>query len=109
MTKTTKLNKNMIAAIIFGEYGWNFIFVNPKTQEYFMGEQATNVWLNKKGISLNDFSAHCWGIYNMCKNHGIECGMVSYFESDDEAIYNFPSPLTLSRPTMKFLTSNYRR
>ena len=38
MNKTTKMNKNMLAAIIFGKYGWNFIFVNPKTKEYFKSE-----------------------------------------------------------------------
>lgn len=89
LTKTNKLNtKNMIATIIFGEYGWNFIFVNPKTNEYFKGEQATKVWLTKKGISLNDFSAHCWDLYSECKESGIEFGMMSYFEKDDEAIFS---------------------
>ena len=52
LNKTDKLNKNMIAAIIFGEYGWNFIFVNPKTKEWFKGEQATKVWLTKKGFCV---------------------------------------------------------
>ena len=37
LKKTTKLNKNMIATIIFGKYGWNFIFINQKTNEYFNG------------------------------------------------------------------------
>ena len=97
MKKTTKLNKNMIATIIFGEYGWNFIFVNTKTNEYFKGEQATKVWLAKKGISLNDFSEHCWSLYNMCKNNGIECGMVSYFEKDDEAIYNMSKSIDVTQ------------
>ena len=97
LNKTDKLNKNMIATIIFGEYGWNFVFVNPKTNEYFKGEQATKVWLTKKGISLNDFSAHCWEIYNMCKNHGIECGMVSYFNKDDEAIYNLSKSIDVKQ------------
>ncbi len=97
LNKTTKLNKNMIATIIFGEYGWNFIFVNTKTNEYFKGEQATKVWLNKKGISLNDFSAHCWNMYNMCKNNGIECGMVSYFECDDEAIYKLTKSINVKQ------------
>ena len=97
MNKTTQLNKNMIATIIFGEYGWNFIFVNPKTNEYFKGEQATKVWLNKKGISLIDFREHCWSLYDMCKNHGIECGMVCYFVKDDEAIYNFTKTIDVNK------------
>ena len=88
LNKTTKLNKNMIATIIFGKYGWNFIFVNPKNKEYFKGEQATKVWLNKKGISINDFTSHCWDLYSECKEAGIECGMLSYFDDDDVAIYN---------------------
>ena len=97
MKKTTKLNNNMIATIIFGKYGWNFIFVNPKTKEYFKGEQATKVWLTKKGISLNNFSEHCWDLYNMCKSNGIECGMVSYFEKDDEAIYNISKSIDVNK------------
>ena len=98
LNKTDKLNtKNMIATIIFGEYGWNFIFVNPKTNEYFKGEKATKVWLTKKGISLNNFSAHCWNMYNICKNNGIECGMVSYFEKDDEAIYNLTKSIDVKQ------------
>lgn len=97
MNKTTKLNKNMIATIIFGEYGWNFIFVNPKTNEYFKGEQATKVWLTKKGISLNDFSFNCCDLYIECKEAGIECGMVSYFEKDDEAIYNLNNSIDVKQ------------
>ena len=98
MKKITKLNtKNMIAAIIFGEYGWNFIFVNPKTNEYYKGEQGTKVWLTKKGISLHDFSEHCWSLYYMCKNNGIECGMVSYFNKDDESIYNMSKSIDVNK------------
>lgn len=97
MNKTTKMNKNMIATIIFGKYGWNFIFVNPKTKEYYKSEQATKILITKKGISLNDFSAHCWELYNMCKNHGIECGMISYFEKDDEAVYNFTESIDVKQ------------
>ena len=97
LNKTDKMNKNMIATIIFGEYGWNFIFVNPKTKEYFKGEQATKVWLNKKGISVDDFIGHCWEMYDMCKNHGIECGMVCYFVRDDEAIYNLSKSIDVKQ------------
>lgn len=98
LNKTNKLNtKNMISTIIFGKYGWNFIFVNTKTNEYFKGEQATKVWLTKKGISLNDFRAHCWNIYKMCKSNGIEYGMVSYFEKDDEAIYKLSKSIDVKQ------------
>lgn len=97
LNKTNKLNKNMIAAIIFGEYGWNFIFVDTNTKEYFKGEQATKVWLAKKGISLNDFSEHCWSFYNMCKNNGIECGLVCYFVKDDEVIYKLSKSIDVKQ------------
>lgn len=97
LNKTNKLNKNMIAAILFGEYGWTFIFVNPKTKEYFRGEQATKIWLTKKGISLNDFSSHCWFMYDMCKNHGIEYGLVCYYVKDDEVIYNLSKSIDVKQ------------
>ena len=97
MNKTTKMNKNMLAAIIYGEYGWNFIFVNPKTKEYFKSEVSTKAWLNKHGISINDFSARCWDLYNMCKNHEIESGMVSFFDKDDEAIYNLTHTIDVKK------------
>ena len=98
LNKTNKLNtKNMIATIIFGKYGWNFIFVNPKTNEYFKSEQATKVWLTKKGISLNDFSAHCWDLYNECKEAGIEYGMVSYFDDDDEEIFKLSKSIDVKQ------------
>ena len=97
MNKTTKMNKNMIPAIIYGEYGWNFIFVNPKTKEYFKSEVSTKAWLNKQGISINDFSARCWDLYDMCKNHGIECGMVCFFVKDDEAIYNLTKTIDVKK------------
>ena len=97
MNQTTKFNKNMIATIIFGEYGWTFIFVNPKTKEYFKGEQATKVWLTKKGISINDFTSHCWEMYDMCKSNGIECGMFSYFDDDDVAIYNWSKSIDVKQ------------
>ena len=97
MNKTTKMNKNMISAIIFGKYGWNFIFVNPNTKEYLKSEDSTKAWLNKQGISINDFSARCWDLYNMCKNHGIESGMVSFFDKDDEDIYNFTKSIDVKK------------
>lgn len=97
MTKTTKMNKNMLAAIIFGEYGWNFIFVNPKTKEYLKSETVTKAWLNKQGISINDFTAHCWDLYNMCKNHGIESGLVCFFDKDDEAIYKLSKTIDVKK------------
>lgn len=97
MNKTTKMNKNMLPAIIFGEYGWNFIFVNPKTKEYFKSEVSTKAWLNKQGISINDFITRCWDLYNMCKNHEIESGMVSFFDKDDEAIYNLTHSIDVKK------------
>lgn len=97
MNKTTKMNKNMLAAIIFGEYGWNFIFVNPKTKEYLKSETVTKTWLNKQGISINDFTAHCWDLYNMCKNHGIESGLVCFFDKDDEAIYKLSKTIDVKK------------
>lgn len=97
MNKTTKMNKNMLAAIIFGEYGWNFIFVNPKTKEYFKSEVSTKAWLNKQGISINDFTTRCWDLYNMCKNHEIESGMVSFFDKDDEAIHNLTHTIDVKK------------
>ena len=98
MNKTTKLNtKTMIPTIIFGEYGWNFVFVDTKNKEWFKGEQATKVWLAKKGISLNDFSANCWNLYSECKEAGIECGMVSYFDDDDEEIFKLSKSVDVKK------------
>ena len=87
MNKTTKMNKDMLPAILFGEYGWNFIFVNPKTNEYIKSEITTKTWMKKQNISESNFVSHCWRLYDMLKNHGIDCGLICYFSKDDEAIY----------------------
>ena len=86
MNKTTKMNKNMIPAIIFGEYGWNFLFVNPKTKEYFKSESATKAWLKGQNISVDSFTVKCWEIYDMFKVDGIEYGLVCFFAKDDKVI-----------------------
>ena len=42
---TSKYNKNMIPCIIFGEYGWNFIFVDTKNNQCIKDEDVTMAWL----------------------------------------------------------------
>lgn len=97
MNNTTKMNNKMIAAILFGEFGWNFVFVNPKTKEYCKNESATIAWLNKNGINVGDFTNHCWNMYDMCKRGGINCGLVSFFDKDDETIYNLTHSIDVNK------------
>lgn len=97
MNKTTKMNENMLPAILFGEFGWNFLFVNPKTKEYLKSEIATKAWLNNQRFSITAFTNRCWDFYNMCKNHGIECGIVCFFVKDDEAIYKLSKTIDVKK------------
>lgn len=97
MNKTTKMNNNMTGAILFGEFGWNFVFVNPNTKEYYKNESTTKAWLNNNGISIGDFTNHCWNMYDMCKRNGINCGLVSFFDKDDEAIYNLSKSIDINK------------
>ena len=86
---TTKYNKNMIPCIIFGEYGWNFIFVDTKNNKYIKDEAVTMAWLKRNGITICEFTRSCWNEYEYMKEHGVECGIISYFTKDDAKVYNY--------------------
>lgn len=89
LTLATKYNKNMIPCIIFGEYGWNFIFVDTKNNTCVKDEDVTKFWLKRNSISVSEFTNHCWNEYDSMKEHGIECGLISYFTKDDAKVYNY--------------------
>ena len=78
ITITSKYNKNMILCIIFGEYGWNFIFVDTKNNKCVKSEEATTAWLNRNNITAHEFTNHCWNEYNCMKDNGVTCGLISY-------------------------------
>lgn len=73
------------------------MFVNPNTNEYYKNESDTKSWLNKNGISIGDFTNNCWKIYDMCKRRGINCGLVSFFDEDDETIYNLTHSIDVNK------------
>lgn len=86
---TTKFNSNMIPCVIFGEFGWNFIFVDTNTNKCVKNEDITKSWLNNNNISESEFTQHCWNEYYSMKEYGVEFGLLSYFSKDDEKVYNF--------------------
>ena len=86
---TTKYNKNMIPCIIFGEYGWNFIFVDTKNNKYIKDEDVTKAWLKRNSITLYEFTNSCWNEYEYMKDRGVEYGLVSYFTKDDSKVFNY--------------------
>lgn len=93
---TSKYNKNMIPCIIFGQYGWNFIFVDTKNNTYVKDEDVTKCWLKRNNISVFEFTNHCWNEYDSMKEHGIECGLISYFTKDDIKTFNYTKNIDVS-------------
>ena len=94
---TTKYNKNMIPCIIFGEYGWNFIFVDTKNDTFVKDEDATKAWLKRNAISDSEFRNYCWDEYRSLKDSGIEYGLISYFTKDDAAVYNYANTIDVKK------------
>ena len=86
---TTKYNKNMIPCIIFGEYGWNFIFVDTKNNKYIKDEAVTIAWLKRNGITICEFTRNCWHVYEYMKDGGMNFGLISYFIKDAPKVYNY--------------------
>ena len=86
---TTKYNKNMIPCIIFGEYGWNFIFVDTKNNKCIKDEDITKIWLNRNHITEYEFTNSCWNEYDDMRDGGVECGLISYFTKDDAKVFNY--------------------
>lgn len=97
MKNTTSMTKNMTPAIIFGNYGWNFVFVDTKAQTWLQSEDATKVWLKKNGITPAEFTNYVWSEYNYMKDSGVKCGLMSYFTKDDEKIYNFAKTIDVNK------------
>ena len=89
ISNTTKYNKNMIPCIIFGEYGWNFIFVDTKNNKYIKDEDVTMAWLKRNGITICEFTRSCWNEYEYMKDNGVECGIIPYFTKDDAKVFNY--------------------
>lgn len=96
MNNTKTYNKNMTASIIFGDYGWNFVFVDTKNKSWYKDETATMAWLNRNGISTAEFCNTCWNEYYNMKDSGLKCGLISYFTKDDEKIYNLAQNLDVN-------------
>ena len=92
---TTKFNKNMIPCIIFGEYGWSFIFVDTKTDTFVKSEDATMAWIKRNHISAFEFSNYCWDEYRCMKDNDVKCGLISYFNKDDATVFNYAKTLNL--------------
>lgn len=86
---TTKYNKNMIPCIIFGEYGWNFIFVDTKNNKCIKDEAVAMAWLKRNGITICEFTRSCWNEYEYMKDYGVEYGLVPYFTKDDTKVFNY--------------------
>lgn len=86
---TTKYNKNMVPCIIFGDWGWNFIFVDTKNNQCVRSEKATIAWLKRNKITAGEFTRHAWNMYDTMKDSGMTCGLISYFEKDDDTVYNY--------------------
>ena len=96
ITITSKYNKNMIPCIIFGEYGWNFIFVDTKNNKCVKSEEATTAWMNRNNITAHEFTNHCWNEYNCMKDNGVTCGLISYFDKDDATAFNYSNSIDVA-------------
>ena len=92
---TTKFNKNMIPCIIFGDFGWNFIFVDTKNDKFIKDEDVTKAWLKRNAISEYDFSDYCWDEYRCMKDNGVKCGLLSYFTKDDATVFKYAKTINL--------------
>jgi hypothetical protein len=86
----------MVPSIIFGQYGWNFIFVDPTSKEFVKDEDITKNWLKREKISETEFVNTCWNEYYSLKDAGVKCGLISYSTSDDEKIFNLSQQLDLN-------------
>lgn len=93
---TSKYNKNMIPCIIFGEYGWNFIFIDTKNNQCVKDEATTIAWMKRNNINAYEFRTHIWSEYNNMKEWNVECGMFSYFTKDDEKVFNYTKTINVS-------------
>lgn len=93
---TTKFNSNMIPCIFFGEYGWNFIFVDITNNTCVKDEDITKSWLKSNNCSTEEFVDHCWNEYNCMKDYDVDCGLISYFSDNDETVYNFAKTIDVS-------------
>ena len=93
---TTKYNKNMIPCIIFGEYGWNFIFVDTKNNQCVKSEEATTAWMNRNNITGHEFINHVWIEYDYMKDNGVTCGLISYFDKDDSTVFNYSKSIDVT-------------
>ena len=94
---TTKFNKNMIPCIIFGDFGWNFIFVDTKNDTFVKNQDVTKAWLKRNAISEYDFSDYCWDEYRSLKDSGLEYGLISYFTKDDSTVYNYAKTIDVKK------------
>lgn len=90
---TTEYNNNMIPCIIFGKYGWNFIFVDTKNDTFVKDEDVTMDWLDENLIAPYEFSNYCWDEYRCMKDNEVECGLIAYFTEDDATVYNYAKTL----------------
>lgn len=93
---TSKYNKNMIPCIIFGEYGWNFIFVDTKNNQCIKDEDVTMAWLKRNNITAYEFTNHCWNEYDCMKDHYVTCGLISYFDKDDATVFNYSNNIDVT-------------
>ena len=93
---TTKYNKNMIPCIIFGEYGWNFIFVDTKNNQCIKDEDVTMAWLKRNNITAFEFISHCWNEYDCMKGFCVACGLISYFDKDDATVFNYSKSIDVT-------------
>lgn len=93
---TNNYNKNMIPCIFFGEYGWNFIFVDITNNTCVKSEDITKSWLKSNNISESEFTQHCWNEYESMKDCGVDCVLISYFSADDETVYNFAKTIDVA-------------
>jgi hypothetical protein len=89
ITSTNNYNDQMIPAIIFGEGGFVFVFLDTTNGMCVKSEDVTVEWLTKNDIAVDEFVRHCTSEYEAMKDMGVEKGIISYFSKDDEAIYNF--------------------
>ena len=96
ITITSKYNKNMIPCIIFGEYGWNFIFVDTKNNQCVKDEDVTTAWMNRNNITANEFTNHVCNEYNCMKDNGVTCGLISYFDKDDATVFNYSNSIDVA-------------
>lgn len=96
MNITTQYSSNMIPCIIFGEYGFAFIFVDTAKNECIKSEDVTVEWLNKNNIAIDEYVKHCLNECNAMKDMGMTHGIISYFSKDDETIYNYSKQIDVA-------------